>query len=138
MKGDDSETHEGARLSRPAFHGFLPSPLVEIPTTRLKARHVPEAAGQRGRARLVLNRVQPPPAGEKNAKEKPMPQKYGQKASAKVERALHEMKRGELKSGGSGKIVKSRKQAIAIGLSPTPLSISLLSTARGTSNSVAK
>ena len=46
-----------------------------------------------------------------------MPQKYGQKASAKVERALHEMKRGELKSGGSGKIVKSRKQAIAIGLS---------------------
>ena len=65
----------------------------------------------------MLNRMQPPPAGEKNAKEKPMPQKYGQKASAKVERALHEMKRGELKSGGSGKIVKSRKQAIAIGLS---------------------
>jgi hypothetical protein len=30
---------------------------------------------------------------------------------------MHEMKRGELKSGGSGKTVKSRKQAIAIGLS---------------------
>jgi len=35
----------------------------------------------------------------------------------KVERAMHEMKRGELKSGRSGKTVTSRKQAIAIGLS---------------------
>jgi hypothetical protein len=43
--------------------------------------------------------------------------KYGQKAQKKVERAMHEMKRGQLKSGGSGKTVKSRKQAIAIGLS---------------------
>ena len=38
-------------------------------------------------------------------------------AAIKVERAMHEMKRGELKSGRSGKTVKSRKQAIAIGLS---------------------
>jgi hypothetical protein len=38
-------------------------------------------------------------------------------ASRKVERAMHEMKRGELKSGRSGKKVKDRKQAIAIGLS---------------------
>jgi hypothetical protein len=43
--------------------------------------------------------------------------KYGQKAQQKVERAMHEMKRGQLKSGRSGKTVKSRKQAIAIGLS---------------------
>jgi hypothetical protein len=35
----------------------------------------------------------------------------------KVERAIDEMKRGELKSGRSGRTVKSRKQAIAIGLS---------------------
>jgi hypothetical protein len=35
----------------------------------------------------------------------------------KVKRAMHKMKRGTLKSGGSGKTVKSRKQAIAIGLS---------------------
>jgi hypothetical protein len=35
----------------------------------------------------------------------------------KVKRAMHEMKRGKLKSGRSGKRVKSRKQAIAIGLS---------------------
>jgi hypothetical protein len=41
----------------------------------------------------------------------------GRKAGEKVERAMHEMKRGELRSGGSGKKVKSRKQAIAIGLS---------------------
>jgi len=43
--------------------------------------------------------------------------KYGKKASSKVGRAVHEMKRGKLKSGKSGKKVKSRKQAIAIGLS---------------------
>ena len=46
-----------------------------------------------------------------------MPSKYGKKASRKVERALHEMKRGKLKSGRSGRTVRSRKQAIAIGLS---------------------
>jgi hypothetical protein len=38
-------------------------------------------------------------------------------AARKVERAMHEMKEGKLKSGRSGKVVKSRKQAIAIGLS---------------------
>jgi hypothetical protein len=38
-------------------------------------------------------------------------------ANRKVKRAMHEMKRGKLKSGRSGKTVKSRKQAIAIGLS---------------------
>jgi hypothetical protein len=38
-------------------------------------------------------------------------------ANRKVERAMHEMKHGELRSGGSGKKVTSRKQAIAIGLS---------------------
>ena len=43
--------------------------------------------------------------------------KYGKKAGEKVERAMQERKRATLKSGGSGKRVKSRKQAIAIGLS---------------------
>jgi hypothetical protein len=43
--------------------------------------------------------------------------RYGKKASQKVEKAMHERKRGTLKSGRSGKTVKSRKQAIAIGLS---------------------
>lgn len=42
---------------------------------------------------------------------------YGKKASDKVETAMHEKKHGTLKSGGSGKKVTSRKQAIAIGLS---------------------
>jgi hypothetical protein len=46
-----------------------------------------------------------------------MAAKYGKKAQDKVEKAMHERKRGTLKSGGSGKKVKSRKQAIAIGLS---------------------
>jgi hypothetical protein len=43
--------------------------------------------------------------------------RYGRKASEKVERAMHERKRGQLRSGGSGKKVTSRKQAVAIGLS---------------------
>ena len=43
--------------------------------------------------------------------------RYGKAASKKVEKAMHKRKRGKLKSGRSGKTVKSRTQAIAIGLS---------------------
>ena len=50
-------------------------------------------------------------------KKTPSKKKYGPKASKSVEREMHEFKRGKLKSGRSGKTVKSRKQAIAIGLS---------------------
>ncbi|MBV9433719.1 MAG: hypothetical protein JO137_18000 [Hyphomicrobiales bacterium] len=46
-----------------------------------------------------------------------MARKYSTGASEKVGKAMHERKRGTLKSGRSGKTVKSRKQAIAIGLS---------------------
>ena len=43
--------------------------------------------------------------------------RYGKKAQDKVEKVMREMKQGTLRSGGSGKKVTSRKQAIAIGLS---------------------
>lgn len=43
--------------------------------------------------------------------------KYGPKAAEKVEQAMHEMKRGKLRSGGSGEKVTDPKQAVAIGLS---------------------
>ena len=43
--------------------------------------------------------------------------RYGRKAQQKVKKAMHERKRGTLRSGRSGKKVTSRKQAIAIGLS---------------------
>ncbi|WP_425994653.1 DUF6496 domain-containing protein [Afipia sp. DC4300-2b1] len=46
-----------------------------------------------------------------------MARKYSKGAAKKVARAMHKRKKGTLKSGGSGKTVKSRKQAIAIGLS---------------------
>jgi hypothetical protein len=46
-----------------------------------------------------------------------MARKYSKAASTKVEKAMHERKRGTLKSGRSGRTVKSKKQAIAIGLS---------------------
>lgn len=46
-----------------------------------------------------------------------MATKYGPKAARKVEKTMHEFKRGKLRSGRSGKKVTSRRQAIAIGLS---------------------
>jgi Family of unknown function (DUF6496) len=48
-----------------------------------------------------------------------MARKYSKSAGDDVERAMHKEKRGKLKSGkgGKGGTVKSRKQAIAIGLS---------------------
>jgi hypothetical protein len=46
-----------------------------------------------------------------------MARKYSKKASKKVAKVMRERKRGTLRSGGSGKKVTSRKQAIAIGLS---------------------
>ena len=56
-------------------------------------------------------------AESRGGKRKSNGRRYGKKASQKVERAMHERKRGQLKSGRSGKKVTSRKQAIAIGLS---------------------
>jgi hypothetical protein len=46
-----------------------------------------------------------------------MARKYSKAAGRKVEKVMKELKQGTLKSGRSGKTVKSRKQAIAIGLS---------------------
>ena len=46
-----------------------------------------------------------------------MARKYSKGAVAKVKKVMHERKEGTLKSGRSGKTVKSRKRAIAIGLS---------------------
>jgi hypothetical protein len=43
--------------------------------------------------------------------------KYGKAASKRVASAMRRRKKGTLKSGRSGKTIKSRKQAIAIGLS---------------------
>ncbi len=43
--------------------------------------------------------------------------KYGPKAQKKIEKVMHEWKGGKLKSGRSGKQVKSQKQAVAIGIS---------------------
>jgi len=46
-----------------------------------------------------------------------MARRYSRSASKDVERAMRKRKRGKLRSGRSGRKVKSRKQAIAIGLS---------------------
>ena len=52
-----------------------------------------------------------------SAKKKTTTRKYSPAAGKQVEREMHEMKEGTLRSGGSGKKVTSRKQAIAIALS---------------------
>jgi len=46
-----------------------------------------------------------------------MARKYSKGASKTVEKAMRNLKKGALKRGGRGGAVKSRKQAIAIGLS---------------------
>jgi hypothetical protein len=51
------------------------------------------------------------------ARKKTGKRKYGKAASKRVESAMRRRKKGTLKSGRSGRTVKSRKQAIAIGLS---------------------
>jgi flagellar biosynthesis GTPase FlhF len=55
-------------------------------------------------------------AKKSTAKKKSSAKRYGEAASDKVEKAMHERKRGTLRSG-SGQKVTSKKQAIAIGLS---------------------
>ncbi|MFO0663980.1 MAG: DUF6496 domain-containing protein [Polyangiaceae bacterium] len=54
---------------------------------------------------------------KKGARKSAKKRAYSPAASKKVEKAMHERKRGTLRSGGSGKKVTSKKQAIAIGLS---------------------
>jgi hypothetical protein len=53
----------------------------------------------------------------RSGKKRKTARRYGEAASKKVGRALHEAKQGSLRSGRSKKKVTSRKQAIAIGLS---------------------
>ena len=81
---------------------------------------MPFAAGQCKRAMPCQELCMPPVivfSPIRKAGEKAMARKYSKKASADVERAMKKRKAGTLKSGGSGRKVKSRKQAIAIGLS---------------------
>jgi hypothetical protein len=56
-------------------------------------------------------------SGMATRRKKASSRRYGSAAGRKVERAMHEMKRGKLRSGRSGKKVTDAKQAIAIGLS---------------------
>ena len=56
-------------------------------------------------------------SGRKSGAKKSSSRKYSPSAGKNVETEMHEMKRGKLKSGRSGKKVTNPKQAIAIGLS---------------------
>ncbi len=56
-------------------------------------------------------------ASKKKKKAPASAKKYGPAASAKIERVMHEFKEGTLRSGRGGGKVKSRQQAIAIGIS---------------------
>ena len=69
---------------------------------------------RRLRVRLVANQGTEIPLNQQDTS---MARRYGRASGRKVRRALHEMKRSTLRSGRSGRRVKSRRQAIAIGLS---------------------
>jgi hypothetical protein len=56
-------------------------------------------------------------SGVSRTREETTPWRYSKSASGDVKGAMKRRKAGTLKSGRSGKIVKSKKQAIAIGLS---------------------
>ena len=64
--------------------------------------------------------------------------KYGKGASKKVEKTMHERKHGTLRSGRSGKKVKSKKQAIAIGLSEARQSGAKVPKKKGSTKKAAK
>ncbi|MGH8136628.1 MAG: DUF6496 domain-containing protein [Terriglobia bacterium] len=57
------------------------------------------------------------PRNSSGCRTRNMARKYSRATGRKVKKALHEKKRGTLRSGRSGRKVTSRKQAIAIGLS---------------------
>jgi hypothetical protein len=80
-------------------------------TSRKKTTRRKKTAGRKKTTRKKTSRKKSTD-GRKKAR-----RKYGKKAGKKVKRSMHELKRGELRSGRSGKKVTSRKQAIAIGLS---------------------
>jgi hypothetical protein len=67
-----------------------------------------------------------------------MASRYSKRAQSKVKRAMHERKRGTLRSGGSGAKVTSRKQAIAIGLSEARREGAKVPRKRGSSRSKSK
>lgn len=85
---------------------------------KAKSRGNPTLAAMLSEAMiLVLAQIVLSDTDERSLDGAQMARKYSKKASKKVERAMHERKRGKLRSGRSGKKVTSRKQAIAIGLS---------------------
>jgi uncharacterized protein DUF6496 len=80
------------------------------------------SAGQTRQERFDLLYASPADSNRKfgrlnGMENRKMAQKYSKAASNKVEKAMHERKRGTLRSGSTGTKVTSKKQAIAIGLS---------------------
>jgi hypothetical protein len=84
---------------------YSAQPIVEVASNRILSLRNPAAAWN------LLYRL----AESKGYRI--MARRYSRSASKDVKRAMHKRKRGTLKSGRSGKTVRSRKQAIAIGLS---------------------
>jgi len=84
------------------------------------AAKMPSVAGQCKRPMTCAEPCMPPVFSfcqTEQSRRKVMARKYSRKASSDVKRTMKKRKAGTLKSGRSGRKVKSRKQAIAIGLS---------------------
>jgi glutamate/tyrosine decarboxylase-like PLP-dependent enzyme len=91
--------------------------IVNFRTTRKDVEAIPGIVVELGRRMMAGSRPGTNAAPSVSGRRRVSMAKYGKTASEKVERAMHEKKKGKLKSGRSGRKVTSRKQAIAIGLS---------------------
>jgi hypothetical protein len=86
--------------------------------TKKAAKKSAKKAAKKSTAKKATKKAAKKVASKKApAKKSSSTRKYSPSVGKDVEREMHEMKRGKLKSGRSGKKVTSRKQAIAIGLS---------------------
>ena len=130
--GDQAGGNRGLRLGTALEQAALDEQLIGASTSHAAVLATAQAVGQRtaqprlrnicrgcsfvvrGSARCKLGRVGKIIISQRC---EPMARKYSRSASKDVESAMRKRKKGTLKSGRSGKKVKSRKQAIAIGLS---------------------
>lgn len=76
-----------------------------------------KSTSRKSTSKKAAARKAPAKRAAKKASKKKSTRKYSPSVGKDIEREMHEMKRGRLKSGRSGRKVTSRKQAIAIGLS---------------------
>ena len=85
--------------------------------SRSRSTSATKSGSSKSRSTSSRSRSSHSKTGSSTSKSSSSGRKYSPKAGEHVKEEIHEMKQGKLKSGRSGKTVRSRKQAVAIGLS---------------------